>query len=557
MLLFLLAAVEPPRAPQYVDDGVAAGLTTPQVYGARGRQSYILESTGTGAAIFDFDRDGRNDIFLASGTRFDASEASPPQLYRNLGNGRFADVAREAGLTKTGWAQAVCVADYDNDGHSDLLVTYYGQNTLYRNRGDRTFEDVTSKAGLDDHSSPPRWGAGCVFFDYDRDGFVDLFVANYVTLDLAKTPRPGQDPSCRWKGLDVWCGPNGLPKSHNVLYRNNRDGTFADVSAKAGIPKPGGRHALGAAAADFDNDGWPDLYVACDQTPSLLYHNQRDSTFRERGAEAGVAFNFDGRLQAGMGVAVADYDRNGFLDIAKTNFSGDLPSLYNNEDGRFFSDLSQSAGLGANQLLGWGVAFLDADEDGLPDLLLANGHVYPEVDTARLGDTYLQKMLFYRNLGGGRFADQTAESGSALSVPRPARGLATGDLDGDGHPEVVVVNMNGRPSLLRNTAPRRSSVSISLEGRKSNRSAIGARVIVEAGGARQVQEVASGGSYYSQNALALHFGLGAARRITRLEIRWPSGLVQTVRDVAVNARLHIVEGNPVTTVAYPPSSTKQ
>jgi hypothetical protein len=451
-------------------------------------------------------------------------------------------VAREAGFTVEGWAQGVCVGDYNNDGKPDLLVTYYGHNRLYKNLGNGTFADATAEAHLP--VTGIRYGAGCSFVDYDRDGWLDLFVANYVDLDLTKTPKPGEDPSCVWKGITVWCGPHGLPPAHNVLYHNNGDGTFTDVSERAGILKPGGRFGLGVAAADFDNDGWPDIYVACDQTPALLYRNRHDGTFEERGVEAGVAYNFDGQLQSGMGVAVGDYDGDGRLDIAKTNFSGDIPSLFHNDDGRFFTDVSQQAGLGMNHLLGWGVAFVDLDDDGWKDLVIANGHVYPEVDRAAVGDRYLQKTLVYHNLGNGKFADITAQAGPALAAPRPARGLAVGDVDGDGRPEIVIVNMNATPSLLKNEGRRQNFLSVALAGTKSNRSAIGARVTVEAAGRRQMDEVMSGGSFYSQNDMTLYFGLGQASSVERLEVRWPSGAMQEWKNVPVDQKLLLTEGSP-------------
>jgi hypothetical protein len=342
--------------------------------------------------------------------------------------------------------------------------------------------------------------------------------------------------------MATFCGPRGLPAAHNALYHNNKDGTFTDVSEKAGILAPGGRYGLGVAVADFDNDGWPDIYVACDQTPSLLYRNRHDGTFEERGGAAGVAYNADGQLQAGMGVAVTDYDGDGFLDIVKTNFSGDRPSLYRNEDGKFFEDVSGPGGLGRNQLLGWGIAFLDIDEDGWPDLILANGHVYPEIDRSPVGETYRQKTLLYRNLGNGKFSDITAAAGPGFVPARPSRGLATGDLDGDGRPEILIVNMNERPTLLKNVGPRQNALAIRLTGTKSNRSAIGARITLEAGGHRQMADVMSGGSYYSQNSFTQYFGLGKAAKADRIAVRWPGGESQIFAGVQANRTIYITEG---------------
>jgi len=532
---------------RFVDIAAQSGLTIPNTYGGKERKDYILESTGNGAAIFDFDGDGANDIFIANGTSL--VPGAPPtrsQLYRNDGHGHFADVSQRAGLTRSGWAQAACVGDFDNDGHPDLFVTYYGANALYRNTGAGKFVDVAGKAGLP--VTGTRWGSGCAFLDYDRDGLLDIFVANYVDLDLAKTPKPGSSHNCEWKGMVVACGPRGLPMGHNALYHNNGDGTFTDVSEKAGILAPGGRYGLGVVTADFDNDGWPDIYVACDQTPSLLYRNRHDGTFEERGDAAGVAYNDDGRLQAGMGVAVADYDGNGFLDIAKTNFSGDRPSLYRNTDGSFFEDVSERAGLGRNLLLGWGAAFVDVDEDGWPDLVLANGHVYPEIDRSPVGETYRQKTLLYRNLGNGRFADITESGGPAFVPARASRGLAVGDIDADGRPEILIVNMNDRPSLLKNMGPQQNAVAITLRGTKSNRSAIGARCVIQAGGRKQTAEVVGGGSYYSQNSLTLHFGLGTSTRVDGIEVRWPSGERQTWPSCPANQAIELVEGKESATL---------
>ncbi len=541
LTLFVVAAVPGFRA-DFDDIAARAGVTGNNVFGGLDRKDYILETTGNGVAIFDYDGDGRNDIFIANGTRLDSPRSGPTpgsQLYHNIGNGHFQEVGEQAGFTAVGWGQGVCVGDYDNDGRPDLLVTYYGHNVLYRNLGNGKFEDVTERAKLP--ATGVRYGSGCSFVDYDRDGYLDLFVANYVNLDLTKTPRPGHGDYCVWKGIPVMCGPRGLPLAHNILYHNNRDGTFTDVSEPAGILKPGGRYGLGVIAADLDNDGWPDIYVACDMTPSLLYHNKHDGTFEERGAEAGVAFNFDGALQAGMGIAVGDYDGDGRLDIAKTNFSGDLTSLFHNDDGKFFTDVSREAGLAARQFLGWGVAFLDVDDDGWPDLVVANGHVYPEVEGKQLGDTYLQPTILYRNLGNGKFKDVSEDAGPAFHTLRPARGLATGDIDGDGQPEIAIVNMNATPSLLKNRGPHGHYLNISLLGTQSNRSAIGARVIVTASGRERIAEVMSGGSYYSQNSFTLHFGLGECREAEKIEVRWPSGTVQHLGRVSADQTLKITE----------------
>jgi hypothetical protein len=542
LFVFGAAAALPSFEARFADIAAKSGLTTTNVYGGLTHKDYILETTGNGAAVFDYDGDGRNDIFIANGTRPDRPRGQAPlgQLYHNEGSGHFREVASQAGLTASGWQQGACVADFDNDGHPDLFVTAYGHNVLYRNLGNGHFEDVTEKAKL--AVTGTRFGSGCAFVDYDRDGYVDLFVSNYVDLDLAHTPKPGSGEYCVWKAIPVMCGPRGLPLAHNVLYHNNRDGTFTDVSEAAGILKPGGRYGLSVAAADFDNDGWPDIYVACDMTPSLLFHNLHNGRFEERGAEAGVAYNFDGALQAGMGVAVADYDGDGLLDIAKTNFSGDLTSLYHNDDGKFFTDVSREAGLGARQLLGWGVDFVDVDDDGWRDLVIANGHVYPEVEGKGLGDTYRQPTILYRNLGNGKFADLSAEAGPAFQTPRPARGIASGDIDGDGRPEIVVVNMNEPPSLLKNeAAPHGHFLNLQLTGTRSNRSAIGARAIVTVAGRKMIDEVMSGGSFYSQNSLTLHFGLGPAAEADAIEIRWPSGMVQKIGKTVSNQLLKITE----------------
>lgn len=542
----LARAADPPILLSDVTD--AWGMGSPITYGNTEKNIYILETTGTGVAIFDYDSDGDNDVVIVNGTTLEAgSGAKAPfsKLYRNDG-GRFVDVAQEAGITRRGWGQGVCVGDYDNDGHVDMAMGYFGGPALYHNLGDGKFREVAEESGLPQDG---RWYAACAFLDYDNDGLLDLFFSRYVDLDLAKTPKPGERVDCNWKGMTVWCGPRGLPPALNALYRNLGNGRFEDVSEKAGILKPGGRFALGVIAADFNNDGRTDIYVACDMTPSLLFINQGDGTFREMGAISGAAFSVDGQLQAGMGVAAADYDGNGFLDIVKTNFSGDLPSLYKNEDGEFFEDVSGSAGLGKHRLLGWGVLFEDFDADSHPDVMIANGHIYHEVDRYPIGETYRQPTILYRNLGNGRFADVTSTAGPALQVKRTARGMAAGDLDGDGRPEVVIVNVNDKPAVLKNSAEQGNFFRLRLQGTKSNRSAIGARVTITVNGITQIREVMGGGSYYSQSDLALYFGLGGAEKIDSVKVRWPSGTVQELKVVAANKRYRLTEGGALTEIA--------
>jgi hypothetical protein len=524
------------------------------VSGSRTSKKLLLEEMGCGVALFDYDNDGWLDIFLVNGTTTDGARQPKSYLFRNNRDGTFTDVTLKAGLNHSGWGQACCVGDFDNDGWDDLFVSYWGRNVLYRNNGDGTFTDISTPAGLADTGN--RWGAGCCFLDFDRDGHLDLFVANYVQFDPAHVPAPGSSLYCRYSEIGVPCGPQGLVGGTNLLYRNHGDGTFEDVSEKSGISnprgfpapafitkdwRPAGSYGMGAASADFDNDGWPDIYVACDMTRSLLFHNLRNGTFEERGVEAGVALNYDGDLQAGMGIAVADYDGDGFLDIAKTNFSGDLTSLYHNDDGKFFTDISREAGLGKRQLLGWGTAFVDVDDDGWRDLVIANGHVYPEVEGKSLGDTYLQPTVLFHNEGAGKFRDVTGEAGPGFQTPRSARGLAFGDLDGDGRPEIVLVNMNATPSVLKNNGPHGNHLNISLTGKQSNRSAVGARVVVTAAGHKMIDEVMSGGSYYSQNSFTLHFGLGGATEADEIEIRWPSGTVQTIGKTRANQTIKISE----------------
>jgi hypothetical protein len=521
-----------------------AGLLATTVFGGERANTFLLETTGTGAAFFDYDGDGWLDIFLVNGTTlegFPAGQAPTSHLYRNRQDGTFEDVTSRAGLVQSGWGQGVCSADYDNDGHEDLFVSYYGQDRLFRNRGDGTFTDVTASAGL--ARKRTRWGAGCAFLDYDRDGSLDLFVANYIDLDLATAPRPDSG-LCRYKGLKVACGPPGLAGGKNALFRNRRDGTFEDVSEKAGITRAAGTYGLGVSTLDFDGDGWTDIYVANDSNPATLYRNDGKGGFSDVAVAAGCAYSQDGKPQAGMGLAIGDYDRSGTMDIFKTNFAGDTSTLYANTGRGSCEDRTFTGGIGINtRWLGWGCGFLDLDNDGWLDLFLVNGHVYPEVSQLPTEAGYQQRKVVYRNLGSGRFADISERLGPPVTTPKAGRGAAFGDYDNDGDVDIVVNNVHDTPDLFRLRAdPAQHWLLVKLQGTKSNRSAIGARLRLEAGGATQWQEVRGGGSYFSQNDLRVHFGLGAAARVDRLEVRWPSGLVEEWRDLAPDRILRFVEG---------------
>ena len=541
---FQHAAVREPVA-DFRDLAAAAGLTARTIIGGEHTKQYILETTGGGVAIADYDADGWPDVFFVNGARLASSggEAVPvSHLYRNNHDGTFADVTRSAGLAATGWGQAVCAGDYDNDGHVDLFVTYYGQQVLYRNQGDGTFADVTRASRL---SLPkPRWNTGCAFVDVNRDGRLDLFVSAYVEYADAMRFAPGSRDNCFWKGLGVMCGPHGLTGSFNALYRGNADGTFTDVSEAAGLLKARPAFGLTPLVLDADNDGWPDVYVANDSTASLLFHNNHDGTFKEIGLAAGVALNADGRAQAGMGVSAGDYNRDGWLDIVKTNFDDDTPSLYRNLGGGTFEDATATGGLAVNtSYLGWGTGFIDVDLDSWPDIFMVNGHVYPEADRVGGRYGYEQQKLLYRNLGNGRFEDVSKRAGAAVLEKKAARGAAFGDLFNSGRQDVVVNNMNDAPSLLHDCAVAAGhSLIVQLIGTRSNRSAIGARLTAHVGGRRLMDEVRSGGSFCSQNDLRIHFGVGARTRVERLEVAWPSGAADTVAGIDADQLIVVREG---------------
>ncbi len=529
-----------------------AGLSEPTIYGGVDRKRYIIETNGCGVAFVDYDNDGWVDVFTLSGTRLEglpAGKEPTNRLYRNRGNGTFADVTDKAGLRRSGWASSVCIGDYNNDGHDDLFITYWGKNVLYRNNSDRTFSDVTQKAGL--LANDTRWGSGCTFVDYDRDGRLDLFVANYLKFDIATAPEPGKGANCTWKGVPVNCGPKGLPTDTNLLYHNNGDGTFTDVSRLSGIAKTQGRYSMTATTMDFDKDGWTDIYVACDSTASTLYRNNRDGTFTDVAVETGCAYSEDGQAQAGMGVATGDYNGDGLIDILKTHFSDDLPALYKNSGRGFFEDASRSAGFDITRYVEWGTGFVDFDNDGWSDVLIVTGSVYPEVEKIFKEYPHRGPRLIYQNVGNGRFRDVTSQMGAAMLSPRSSRGCAFGDFDNDGDVDVLVMNMNEAPLLLRNeyfSETKRGTnnwLMLNLEGTKSNRSAIGTRVIVKASALVQLQEVTSQSSYYSHNDRRLHFGLGQNKRADLIEIQWPNGEREVFDNVFANKVVNIKEGSGI------------
>jgi enediyne biosynthesis protein E4 len=523
-----------------------AGLVRPTIYGADHGVQYLSETSSGGVALFDYDGDGWLDIFIVGGTRFggDPPEATN-RLYRNNHDGTFTDVTDRAGLRRTGWGQGVAVGDYDNDGHLDLFVTYWGDNALYHNNGDGTFTDVAAKAGLTPREKPPypTWHSGATFVDYDRDGHLDLFVATYTDFDLRRVPKPGANPNCNWKGVPTPCGPRGLGPGRQYLFHNRGDGTFEDVSEKSGIAAAHSSFGFTAVAADFDDDGWQDIYLACDSTPSLFFHNNHDGTFTEEGIERGVALNSDGMEQAGMGLAVGDFNGDGILDILKTHFADDTPALYRGLGKGQFDDVTMKAGLAVEtRFVSWGAAMPDLDNDGLPDIFIVTGNVYPDTEKQLPNYPYASPPLLFRNLGGGRFEELGPEGGPAMSERHSARGMAVGDIDNDGDLDIVIWNRNAPPSLLRNDLKSANHwLQIALTGTKSNRAAIGASVTLKAGGRAQRQVVLSQSSFTSASDLRLHFGLGSATS-AEVTVRWPSGVTERFTVPAVDRVARLVEG---------------
>ena len=529
----------------FVDMAKSAGLHEPTIYGGVESKKYILEANGCGCAFIDYDSDGWMDIFLLCGTRLEgAPEQASNRLYKNNRDGTFTDVTEKAGLHAVGWANGVCVGDYNNDGYEDIFCTYFGQNRLYRNNGDGTFTDVTKQAGL--LGPETRWGAGCSFVDYNRDGHLDLFVSNYVRFDLAKAPVPGEGATCNWKGIPVNCGPMGLPTGRHLLYRNNGDGTFTDVSKEAGIDKATETYAMTVVAADFDEDGWPDIFVACDSTPSLLFMNNHDGTFREEGIVRGVAYSDDGMEQAGMGVGIGDYDLDGHLDLFKTHFMGDTCGIFRNDGKANFDDRTRAAKIGVEtRFVSWGTGLADLDNDGYPDIFIVTGSVYPEVERKLPDYPYKTQRVVFRNLGNGTFEELGDEAGPAVVEPHSGRGCAFGDFDNDGDIDILIINMNEPPSLLRNDRTGRQNwIKILLEGVKSNRSAIGARVLVHYGSKVQAQARVSQSSYFSSSDPRLHFGIGESK-VVDVEIYWPNGLHERQNAIPANQLVTIREGKGI------------
>jgi hypothetical protein len=535
----------------FTDIAERAGLRAETIYGGIDRKRFIIETNGSGVGLVDYDNDGWVDALTLSGTRlkegtreevtYPPGSAPTNRLYRNRRDGTFEDVTDTVGLRRSGWASSVCAGDYDNDGWTDLFVTYYGRNVLYKNVGGR-FADVTVRAGL--AQSEVRWGSGCAFVDVDRDGRLDLFVANYLRFDLATASEPGSGSNCLWKGIPVNCGPKGLATDTNLLYRNRGDGTFADVSVPSRIADVKGRYSMTAMATDLDADGWPDIYVASDSTAAILYRNNRDGTFTDVAVASGVAYNENGNPQAGMGLAAGDFNRDGRLDLLKTHFADDIPSLYKNLGKGLFEDVAVSSGLAVeNRYVEWGAGLADLDNDGLQDLVYVTGSVYPEIERVLAQYPHRGPRLVFRNTNGAAFENVTTASGAA-ATPHSSRGAAFGDIDNDGDIDVLVMNMNEAPSLLRNDSRSEHSwLTIKLDGTSSNRSAIGATIVLTSRGVKQARTVLSQSSFYSHDDLRVHFGLGDALQADQLDIIWPGGRVDILEHVKARQFLTIKEGS--------------
>ena len=533
--LALAGSSQPDPGALYRDIAREAGITFR--HHAAPEKKFIVESMSGGVAMFDYDNDGRVDLYFVDSLTVETAghpEAARSALYHNLGHGKFEDVTDKAGVGHPGWGMGACTADVDGDGWEDLYVTGLGGNHLYRNNHDGTFTDVTERAGL----RVGGWAAGCGFADYDHDGRLDLFVSRYVKIDLAHLPQFGKDKTCEYRGIAVQCGPRGLQGEGDMLFHNDGDGRFSDVSVKAGVSDPRGYFGLGIAWFDFNEDGWPDLYVANDSTANFMYVNQKDGTFKEQAFPLGVAVSEDGAEQGSMGVAVGDYEHRGRFALFVTNFAEEYNALYRN-DGDHFTDVSFRSRTAASSLpyVGWGDAFFDYDNDTWLDLIAVNGHVYPQLDKVRLGASagYRQRKLLYHNRGDGTFDEVGAKSGTAFTEERVSRGLAVGDLDDDGGIDIVINDLDGAPQILHNEVPSRGGwLIVKLQGTAPNTDAIGAVISVTCGGVRQRAVVQSGTSYLSQNDMRQHFGLGAASIVDAIDVRWPDGTTTRQAQVKPN-----------------------
>lgn len=542
--------------PTFNDIAREAGLTRSHI--SSPDKHYVVESMSGGVGLFDCDNDGKLDLVMVNGSTVDRyrQDGGDPlvTLWHQDADLKFSDITEKAGLTRKGWGMGVAVADFDNDGNLDLFITGYGGNALYRNKGNCVFEDVTEKAGVRGGG----FSTGAAWADYDRDGYVDLFVSRYVHVDMEKLPEFGSTKFCKFKGVPVQCGPWGMQGETDFLYRNRGDGTFEDVSKKAGVDDPDGYYGLGATWGDYDNDGWPDLFVADDATPNHLYRNQHDGTFAEEGMVGGIAMNGEGQALGSMGVTWGDYDHSGRLSMFITEFADQPNTLYHNLGTGQFEDDAFPSQLGppSMPLVGWGTSFFDMDNDGWPDLFVANGHVYPQMDNVSGSAAYAEPMLLHRNLRNRRFEDVSKASGLASMPLQSRRGAAFGDIANSGNVDILVLNVGAPPSLLlnRNASPNHR-VEFKLKGTKSNRAAIGARVTIVSGGMKQFDEVRAGGSYLSQNDLRLHFGLGTSTRLDSVQVRWPNGQIEELKNLAADKLYTVVEGQGIKdTVDLRPSS---
>jgi hypothetical protein len=565
-ILFFAAALSaqmghnaPPPPPPGAKSTKCAGRPVPQLEDITAKtginfthtsdpsKKYIVESMSGGVILIDYDRDGWPDIYFTNAPTVEMAmkgQQSRGMLYHNNHDGTFTDVTAKSGLNSPCFAMGGAVGDYDNDGWPDLYLTCLGGNVLYHNNGDGTFTDVTKKAGVADG----RWSTGAAFGDYDNDGYVDLMVVNYVDFHLNDLPGFGRFPNCKYRGIDVQCGPRGLKGAGDVLFHNNGDGTFTDVSKSAGVDDPNGYYGLGVIWADFNNSGRPDIYVTNDSTPKFLYKNEGNGKFKEIGLESGTAVSEDGSEQASMGIAVGDYLHTGLPALYITNFEDEDDLLYRNDGNWDFTDVSYKSGVALPSLpwVKWGTAFVDIDNDGWLDLIAVGGHVYPQVDSLPSGGGYREPKLLHLNQKDGTFCDASDQAGPALKERRVSRGLAVGDLFNDGNMDVVVGDIDGPPMILRNHGiPGRHWVSFELAGVKSNRLALNARLKIVAGGMTQTEEIHSGGSYLSQNDLRVHFGLGAASKIDAVEIRWPSGKVETLTGLDADHYYSVLEGQGI------------